>query len=1267
MCCTNITSNNIYSFSPYQLLTAILVTSPLSSNDSNVMIEDFLPPTLLQDIELRLGVTNAAFLVESLLPNVIDFIQLITRRRSTTLPPQKEQKEAGTIPKHSKQPMVVFPIKEAWLGCALKLIIMDDANRPSSSSSKSEYGPWVCHTVVRASFQTRTGIISIPFKQHEAISSLQVSTSNSEIMSEGQVVPHEPESVKVQEDYILDSISNNPLAQILSISCLNLSLSLDSGPELLCIQDIEAEFQNHFSAVNQSNQILDINQGYFSNLSISKRLLWAQIGLVKAYLPLGTLETISRIMITLPKRGKGSDRKPKQRAQKSTMAHPIETTLKLCRLDVVLLDDRHNGAALFRMCLLVESFQSHLSLFPSSNGTSKREEMECSLISESIFVSVDFTSPPIPLINPPSSSADDPNCDVPLTLIGFLQELSGKLLCNDAYPEGKGEFLASKIWIQEFHDPANADNTTRRSSLLETDARGEQLSTAVATFRIVRLNFYPLIVPHEDLYLFIDLDGATMVAWNAMSQLKILVALHTTTIVMKDLKNCFSTKKNIISSEHHINVSKPQKPNIHFEIRSTEIIHLHAYLGNGNKVKAALNGLAVHVKTPAMRRKPDVSVSTTHGTVYLNDHLTAAVVVENLLFQDYFRTASDSEILAYEQKKNVGVTCLDISDDLAADLEGSPLFEAINLSASNIIFRVAPNLHFGQVLDDFEKTTKGLQLGLAFAGIKKQHTNRCYQLMTITSTFTRVDASILDGAKKEINALQYCHRFRAIFRCFNVSIDRLDPPSYRKTYLNDLDEDPSEFRDYGPPIQGGFITASIEKAIVLVEPLTLSVPLAVIKNFQWNGAVMIAGISPQSRGLFGGRDSYVPIYSSYYDGALCKQYGFQVSSKGIPPKFYIDGNLNIRELSVNFGLDIQAVVPQIVSAIDRLKPPSSSDESSAPSLGWWDSLRFFIHGNISCNIRKIAFCWLLDSIYTPEWSIILESDGFHARQSVGHIVSEFTSLVVSVPRDSYPLQTFDTKILDASRSGLWHSLILIPTLNLDLTYNWSVLSTENSSPLNHHTPYQSLSDVADNLIGDKFCLFRSHGISVCLKSEISVGNIISNWIALRIDVLPWLTHNGHRFTELSKAKPSIVKTKPSPKLELSCIDVTLSMSQLKVAVWHGPFDTKGVCFVITGATVTRVDGPMSSLMSKKNELHLEKVQAVLLVVPQYQDITQLSTFCGTYASDFGALEKFDQLSAFVGSSRDERAADHNISISLPFIPTEKPQEGTSKRRMLSII
>jgi hypothetical protein len=35
-------------------------------------------------------------------------------------------------------------------------------------------------------------------------------------------------------------------------------------------------------------------------------------------------------------------------------------------------------------------------------------------------------------------------------------------------------------------------------------------------------------------------------------------------------------------------------------------------------------------------------------------------------------------------------------------------------------------------------------------------------------------------------------------------------------------------------------------------------------------------------------------------------------------------------------------------------------------------------------------------------------------------------------------------------------------------------------------------------------------------------------------------------------------------------------------------------------------------MSKKNKLHLENVQAVLLVVLQYQDTTQLSTFCGTY-------------------------------------------------------
>jgi hypothetical protein len=85
-------------------------------------------------------------------------------------------------------------------------------------------------------------------------------------------------------------------------------------------------------------------------------------------------------------------------------------------------------------------------------------------------------------------------------------------------------------------------------------------------------------------------------------------------------------------------------------------------------------------------------------------------------------------------------------------------------------------------------------------------------------------------------------------RACEYSIDWLDPPSYHKTYLNDLDEDSSEFREYGPPKQGSFITASIEKAIVLVEPITLPVPLAVRKNFRWNDAVMIAGISPQSTG-----------------------------------------------------------------------------------------------------------------------------------------------------------------------------------------------------------------------------------------------------------------------------------------------------------------------------------------------------------------------------------------------------------------------------------
>ena len=185
-------------------------------------------------------------------------------------------------------------------------------------------------------------------------------------------------------------------------------------------------------------------------------------------------------------------------------------------------------------------------------------------------------------------------------------------------------------------------------------------------------------------------------------------------------------------------------------------------------------------------------------------------------------------------------------------------------------------------------------------------------------------------------------------------------------------------------------------------------------------------------------------------------------------------------------------------------------------------------------------------------------------------------------------------------------------------------------------------------------------MSICLKAQISVGAVFSNWIALRIDVLPWLTHNGHRFAELGCTKEPTKYKKPSPKLELVHIDISVSMSELRAAVWHGPLDTKGVCLIITRATVTRVDGrgKSSSFCPNKTELKLGRVQAVLLDVPFYESTTGVQISDGPHAIDLSVLERYDQISAFLGASR---ASDPTPlpSVSLPSAPAETTAEETT--------
>ena len=1321
-------SDNVgFLFPHYEILSAVMFSS--SGNTGNINIEywrsqinnrKFLPG----DIEVRCGVENFAFFIDLILPSVTALAQesrLIKQQIANTSKSTRQQHGQKNASEPAKQSAKHFFLstpwlpKEAYIACGFKFNIMDKAIsiRPQQSDQMETSVIPCCdleaHTFVSGSFSTRPES-SLNNQTKMALPSSSSSLLSSTTDGYQELAQNSKEATALDFTQLDDcdngnitKCSNTSLVQILSISCSNTFVRIVNGPNLLWLEELDIEFCNHIlllppTDAAKAEDSVAVSSFHATNTSVAdqgrliptKLLLFIHLGLVKARIELCYLHILKKLP-SFPKRQSTKQQQNSEKGQKlgALITCPIECHFNCFQLDVVLVGNEdklyrsvesQRLSQPFQLSFFGEALQMDLLFSLDEENRNNTNEglqlrIECSFLSE-VFVAAAIVTPPtIPLMPDtselllaPAADATIVNNDPITTIIGLIREFSGNISLNNRQPEGKGCFHAREVLIQEC-DYAIGDISSLAKPQLDVDspdctATVERLTT-VAMVQFVKCELNPLLNQNE-IQCNVEIDGKVIGFWHALLQWKIASIEYATKAVLHDLQNFI--KKKSSSSSMQRSISKTKKPSIYVCLHTQKSIELNAILGNGNTVRVALHGgTELNITTLSSRRKPDVSVSARHCTLFMNDLLPEVATVEDIVFRDCFRVATESEIFAYNNKKDLGAVCLDISDDLVADLNGSPLFESVHLTASNVIFRVAPELHFGQVLDDFEKTMKGLQIGLGITNLKKQPAPKCYQLMSIRSTFMRVDASILEADVLTKKSHRCCHRFRVIFRLLDVSVDRLNPPSHRKAQLNVLDEDPSEFREYGPPVQGGYIMASIQKVIVLVDPLTLAVPLAVLQDLNWKGTAMIAGLSPQSFGLFGGRKAYVPIFTSNscFDSNLRRQYGFEAPFKGIPTKFYLDGALEARELSVNFGIDVQAVTPQIISAIDRLKPPSPNTESSAPSLGWWDSLRFFIHGQFSCNIHKIRLRWLLDSTSVPEWSIMIQSKGFRFHHSVGSIVSQFTSLVVSVPRDSYPLHSFDTTVLDASRSGLRHSLILVPVVNLRVTYNWSVLSseTETSSPLQHHSPYQSSSGTVTATNDDKFYFFRSHGVSICLKCEISVGAIFSNWIALRIDVLPWLTHNGHRFAELSRTKDhNKTNKKPAPKLDLNRIDATVSMSDLKVAVWHGPLDIKGVCLIITGAALTRVDGRFSALCSNKNELHLGRVQAVLLDVPHYEDALSFnSVLDGRDAVDLAALDKYDQISALLGSSHEVVVSltEHNfISATSSLPPIETTEEET---------
>ena len=184
-----------------------------------------------------------------------------------------------------------------------------------------------------------------------------------------------------------------------------------------------------------------------------------------------------------------------------------------------------------------------------------------------------------------------------------------------------------------------------------------------------------------------------------------------------------------------------------------------------------------------------------------------------------------------------------------------------------------------------------------------------------------------------------------------------------------------------------------------------------------------------------------------------------------------------------------------------------------------------------------------------------------------------------------------------------HPLIYVPSFNTKISFQWKMLFPGSSDSSNHHSPYRVRQNklVGDQcLTSDKFVLFRSDGATVKFEFELSGGDACANWVALRIDVLPWFTHLNSTATY-----PSQDGEKAEPFPPLRSIAIKVSVSELKVATWFagedevdewGMDELGGVCLIlrrvnysasVEGTKEIKIEGPVKAALLDLSDFKME--------------------------------------------------------------------------------
>ena len=342
-----------------------------------------------------------------------------------------------------------------------------------------------------------------------------------------------------------------------------------------------------------------------------------------------------------------------------------------------------------------------------------------------------------------------------------------------------------------------------------------------------------------------------------------------------------------------------------------------------------------------------------------------------------------------------------IRDDnrLASDASGRPLFEEFMLELGGAQVVIAPTLHLGAFVDWINSFKTSLFQGLRESGVSKKGKGG-YQLMTIDVKISDLSAVMLENfeglpshicvnqeevevmkpksseasksSRKYADKDSDLHRFTSLVDGLVLHIDRNNPPSKTAHHLNELDGDPVT-REYAPN-QGGYMNVKCKSITVCIHPLNVTTPLAHVSDLSLSGFVYFVALSTSTAGL------HPPLYShiemSSFSFPSPNRFGTVVESRIRPVKVYSDANVTVNVVDINFGKVMQENMRKFREIVDRLVPPPRDPDLAKlqPAVGWWDNLRFWLHGRFSLTAKVVTYSHLLDSVEEAGRSIQFRSE-----------------------------------------------------------------------------------------------------------------------------------------------------------------------------------------------------------------------------------------------------------------------------------------------------